>query len=99
MRCRQLQRDELRGRPSRWSGRLWLLGTDNPPAKHDGVEPVGQRDRRSRYARLPAIPDEFGLELGAVLGPAAPAGGLQNRSVHEEVKCSRAFYGAKTESR
>lgn len=50
------------------------------------LSPVGQRDRRARHARLLAGPDEFGLELGAVLAPAAPPGWLQNRSVHVSAK-------------
>lgn len=90
LRCRQLKRDELRGRrrqrPDRCSGRFRLLGTVDPTAKHVGIEPVGLRDRRARYARLLAGPDEFGLELGAVLAPAAPAAWLQNRSVHVSTK-------------
>jgi hypothetical protein len=59
-----------------------LLRVVDPPTQQVRVDAVGHRDGRARHTGLLARLDKLGLELGAVLAPAAAAGRARYGSVH-----------------
>jgi hypothetical protein len=62
------------------------LGLHDPAPLQIRIDPVMQRDRSHRHARLPAFGNDLGLELLAVSSPAVPAvTQIRLRSVHVSI--------------